>query len=430
MEVTQSELENSPTTSDMSTKHFVEFPLPPDEDIEEEKEELDDPHGDHSLHQTDSSAAQEIEDVSLEESREISAKERDSDECKDTEAANQEDVLEIKENHKNMCGEPTEEGGEIITDRNHGEEEQEDGKEQDSAICTTGSEISDELEDIICEVIEDEESEQAARELVAGQHIVGEEIPEEKVVEVEEEGANKTDVSIEVEKELMERSDEKFTDPEMQHEFEEQETFLLKTNDLEEAVQDEAQHNNKGEVVSKEPEKENDDKDMMDNEQLRTQAIVLKQPKEVKPVMMKLQEGRKCEESDICQGGVGRKLVISKSPKFYQVKAVPVVPPKPQHCKITALTLRQQQHQRERRDAENVPKVLTEQDKVCAGDGGEKERERRRDVEEGAVRDSNRSSPISMCFDEAVAIATMRREKEKVCEKEKERQREWGSEVQ
>lgn len=429
MEDTQSDQEKAPP-SDVSTQCAVEFPLPTDEDIQEEKEVADNPHSDYSPHHTDSCATQEIGDDSSEDSRDFSAKVRDSDEGdnrkenEEIEAVSQEIVLEIKENHKNTCEEPTEEGGEVITDKNHEEKMQEGGKEQDSAICRTGSEIWDELEDVICGVIEDEESEQAEREGVAGQQDVEEEVSEENIMEVEEE--------VEVENESMEATDE--TDPEMQQETVEKETYLSNTSDLEEAIQgghafnDEAQQLREEEVVSKEPEKENNDKEKPD-EQLIAPASVHKQLKEVKPDKKKLQEGRKCAESDISQAGVGRKLVVSKTPKVYQVKAVPVVPPKPQHCKITALTLRQQQQLRERRDAENL-RVLTEQDKVCAGDGGEKDRERRRDGDEGAMRDTNRNSPLSMCFDEAVAIATMRREKEKVCEKEKERQWEWGSEVQ
>lgn len=426
----QSDKEKSPT-ADVSAQCCVAFPLPTDEDTEEKKVADNYPPC-----YTDSCAAQEIGDVLLEESRDFSDKERDRDEgddrreCKETEAVSEEIVIEIKENHTNMCEEPTEEGGEVMTDKIHGEKMQEDDKEQDRAVCRTGSGIWDELEDVTCEVIEDEESEQAEREGVARQQDVGEEDLEEKLMEVEEDGPNKTDVRTEVEKESMETTDEKLTDPEMQQESVEQETCLLKISDVEKAVEethacnDGVQHHNREEVGSKEPEKE--DKDKAD-EQL-TLAKVQKQLKDIKPERKKLQEGQKYEESDISQGGVGSMLVVSKSPKFHQAKAVPVVPPKPQHCKITALTLRQQQQQRERRDAENMLKVLTEQDKVCAGHGGERERERRRDGDEGATRDTNRNSPVSMCFDEAVAIATMRREKEKVCEKE--RQREWGSEVQ
>ncbi|XP_061879208.1 probable serine/threonine-protein kinase kinX [Entelurus aequoreus] len=115
------------------------------------------------------------------------------------------------------------------------------------------------------------------------------------------------------------------------------------------------------------------------------------------------------------QGAAARKLVISKSPRVYQVKAVPVVPPKPQHCKLAALNLRQQQQQRERRDAD----VSDEEARV------KKESVHRKDSDDGvASRDSLRDSPLSMCFDEAVAIATLRRGKEKECERE--RQRDWA----
>ncbi|XP_061653067.1 uncharacterized protein si:dkeyp-68b7.12 isoform X2 [Phyllopteryx taeniolatus] len=103
--------------------------------------------------------------------------------------------------------------------------------------------------------------------------------------------------------------------------------------------------------------------------------------------------------------GIGRQLVISKLPKVYQVKAVPVVPPKPQHCKLAARSLRQQQQQRERRDTDAPDDVGA----ICG-------------------RDSPRNSALSMCFDEAVAMATMRREKER--ESERERQRDWMGEVQ
>lgn len=141
---------------------------------------------------------------------------------------------------------------------------------------------------------------------------------------------------------------------------------------------------------------------------------------------------------------VGRMLVLSKHPKVHQVKAVPVVPPKPQHCRITALNLRQQQQQqeqhRDRRDSdigkEAMMKAVMQQDDICEGDhekdrdngGRKKEKPKLRVVEREEGKDVSRNSPLSMYFDEAVAIATMRREKEKECEKE--RQREWGNEMQ
>lgn len=82
-------------------------------------------------------------------------------------------------------------------------------------------------------------------------------------------------------------------------------------------------------------------------------------------------------------------------------------------------------------------KALMQQDDVCEGehkkdrDKGEREKEKPkllRGGEREGERDVVRNSPLSMYFDEAVAIATMRRGKEKECEKE--RQREWGNEMQ
>ncbi|KAJ0059328.1 hypothetical protein NL108_015505 [Boleophthalmus pectinirostris] len=99
---------------------------------------------------------------------------------------------------------------------------------------------------------------------------------------------------------------------------------------------------------------------------------------------------------------VGSKVVTSKLPKVYQVKAVPIVPPKPQHCKLTALKLRQQQQQRERAREERLSHgAEVEEHLNMASRAGA---ERWREGEENA-----RHSPQSMCFDEAVAIATLRR---------------------
>ncbi|XP_061694772.1 rho GTPase-activating protein 30 [Syngnathoides biaculeatus] len=123
-------------------------------------------------------------------------------------------------------------------------------------------------------------------------------------------------------------------------------------------------------------------------------------PKSSKGLRFEEQGTKRCEQKD---RGIGRKLVISKMPNVYQVKAVPVVPPKPQHCMLAARTLRQQQQQREKRDPDGPDDV-------------------------GPIRDSPRNSPVSICFDEAVAIATMRREKERGSERE--RQRDWMGEVQ
>ncbi|KAM9790163.1 uncharacterized protein ACBT44_018831 isoform 1-T5 [Syngnathus typhle] len=115
------------------------------------------------------------------------------------------------------------------------------------------------------------------------------------------------------------------------------------------------------------------------------EATVTPSLKELRAHVPESTEGVRLEER-----GVGRKLVISKLTKVYQVKAVPVVPPKPQHCKLATRSLRQQQQQqqRERRD----------------GDAPD-------DAGATCGRDASRNSPLSMCFDEAVAKAIMRREK-------------------
>lgn len=430
MEDTESDKEQ-PLTSESSTNCCAEFPLPSSDEastvadvtVEQEKEVVDNPHSDYPpCHAASCVTRKETADVPPEESRDFKHVGGDSDEgedrevCNETEDICQEVVLEIKESEENVWEETTEEGDEVIAEKEHEEKMQDGGKEQDSAIC----EIWDELEDVVCEVIEDKESKQVEKEGARGSVALdGDTMEDVKVGEEEEQIAK---VSGEMEKETnLPTCDEAIQG---KH-----------------AVNDEAQLHDREEVVAKE--KENNDKERAD-EQRRTPPSVDKQPKEVRSDVKELKEGRKCEESDGSQGGVGRKLVVSKHPKVYQVKAVPVVPPKPQHCKITALTLRQQQQQRERRNAdsgrENTPK-----EQARDGDdgdegrgkrekptlrGGEKERERRRDGDESATRDTNRNSPLSMCFDEAVAIATMRREKEKECEKEKERQRDWGNEVQ
>lgn len=478
MEDFQSDKEQS-VTSEASMHCCADSPLPSDDEsstmagitVEEEKEAVDNSHSDDAPRHAVSCVTQkETADVSFEESRDFSisateqprtctrgdTEERDSDgedrnAYKEIEDIYQEMVLEINEKDENMWEEVSEEGSKVIGDIKPKEKMQEGSKEQDIAICRTSTEIWDELENVICEVMEEEESKQiekkGARENVAGegnmiQHAnAGEKIKvsEEKTLEVDERGAKEAEVRIEIVEESTETTEEKLPDTDMQQEFEEKETNLIKTKELDEAIQgkhainDETQHHGREEVVSTEK-----DKERAHEPRRNPQSIDL-----IRSDMKELKEGRKCEESDSNQGGVGRKLVISKHPKVYQAKAVPVVPPKPQHCRITALTLRQQQQQRDAdRGRENSQQVPTEQDTVCGGEQGKdgdegkgiKEKptlrggEKERDGDDNATRDTSRNSPLSMCFDKAVAIATMRREKEKECEKE--RNREWGNEVQ
>ncbi|XP_068587443.1 rho GTPase-activating protein 30 [Cebidichthys violaceus] len=481
MEDSQSD-EEQPLPPEASTFCYADFPPPSDDEssavaelkIEEEADMFDIYLSDYPpCHEVPHASQEDTVDISSEEFRDFAVsateqptKERDRDEEEDSELNKEiEDICQemvpgIKESDDNMWEESTEEGNEVIAGGKHEEKMQGGDKEQD--IWRTGGETCVELEDVMWEVIEVEESKQVEEmdasvagegDMIKGVRVGDEEVPAAKVsveemLEVDGGETNEAEVRVEVVEESTEKVEDKLTDPEMQREFEEKEANLPKTSELEDPMQgnDEAQHHEREEVVSKEKEhNDDDDKDRAD-EQRGTQPSVDKQLKEARCDVRESNEGRKCEESDSSQGGVGRKLVISKHPKVYQAKAVPVVPPKPQHCKITALTLRQQQQQRDQR--ENTARVPTEQDKVWVGDGedegrgrkerptlwggekGERERERRRDGEENATRDSSRNSPLSMCFDEAVAKATMRREKEKECEKEKERQREWGNEVQ
>ncbi|XP_032387829.1 rho GTPase-activating protein 30 isoform X2 [Etheostoma spectabile] len=469
-----------PLTPEAWTRRCVDFPLPSDAESStvadlkaEEQADMSDNHRSDYPPCDDVSCAtqEETNDVSLEESvrateqpQTCDTKERDGHDVEDrevykeTEDTCQAIVLEIEERDNDMWEETSEEVIEVIAEEKHEKKMQGGDIEHDGAICSTGGDIWVELEDVICEVIEDKESKQVkekgARESVGGEGDmigdvrVGEEeeqvakVSGEGTVEVDEEETNETEVREEVAEESLETAEEKITETDMQREFGEQETNLLLTNPCE---PEETVH---GKHVGNEKAQQHNrvDKERAD-EQRRTPPRVDECLKEVRCDVKELKEGRKWEESDSSQGGVGRKLVISKNPRVYQVKAVPVVPPKPQHCKITALTLRQQQQQRDAdRERENTARVPAEQDRACAGDseddgggrkeqptprGGERgERDRRRDGEEREARDTSSNSPLSMCFDEAVAIATMRRGKEKECEKEKERQRDWGNEVQ
>ncbi|KAM7379716.1 hypothetical protein PAMP_005247 [Pampus punctatissimus] len=476
--------EVEPLPSEASTHRCVEFPLPRNEDsdessamadmqVEKEKEVVDNLHSDRSpcgadsaecgdffervMEQCNSCVTGEMKEGEGDEGdkrkidKEIEdiCQERERKESRSETAVDTEMLLEVKVSDESMREEPTEGGSEEIADKKHEEKMEEHGRERDNALCRTNSNIWDEIENFICEIIEEEESKQGetkgVSEGVDREGCVVQEI--NQIAIVEEEMINKTEDKI-VE-EQMETTKEKHKDAEVQQEFEVKEINLAKKSELEKATQEEHVVNEKEQDHDRE-EVERKEKDKAD-EQLTAYNLASvdekhKQLKEVKSDVKESKEGWKFEKS---QGGVGRKLVITSSPvKVYQVKAVPVVPPKPQHCKITALTLRQQHQERERRDAAYMlSKVQTEGEQEKDGDteddggekkelsglkGGEKEMERRMDGDEGATRDMTRNSPVSMCFDVAVAMATMRREKEKECEKEKEkeRQRDWGSEVQ
>ncbi|KAK5919927.1 hypothetical protein CgunFtcFv8_023784 [Champsocephalus gunnari] len=419
-----------------------DFPPPIDEDFVEEADMLDNHHSDAPpSHEVVNATQEEAGDACFEEIRDFPltdppTKKRDGEEgeerevFKELESEGEDIVMEIKESDENMAAGTPEKGKEV---EDILEEKPQGGDtEQERDVCRTSRDIWAELEDVICEVIEDEESTQVEekddRESVSGDVTEDVEEEEEEKVEVEEVETNKTEVRVEEVEESMETIEENLPDTEVQQEMEEEETKVPKTSEPEEGIQGkhaitaEDQHRDGEEGTSK----ENNDKA---DEQRQVQLCIDKHLKALKCDGEASREGRKGEEGDGSLGGVGRKIVISKNPKVFQVKAVPVVPPKPQHCRFTALNIRQQQ--REKRDAdrerENASRVASEQD--GARDGEEETREKTTQEREKRMEgDESRNSPLSMCFDEAVAIATMRRGKEKECEKE--RQKDWGNEVQ
>nr|XP_046215531.1 rho GTPase-activating protein 30-like isoform X2 [Oncorhynchus gorbuscha] len=106
------------------------------------------------------------------------------------------------------------------------------------------------------------------------------------------------------------------------------------------------------------PNKENQERENEEEtkDQLQIPTIIEESEEELKEVQIyikELNEGQKEGRGSKVgsEKGVGRVLVRSKQktpPKVFQARSVPMVPPKPHHCRITALNLRQEQ-QRERR---------------------------------------------------------------------------------
>lgn len=301
-----------------------------------------------------------------------------------------EDEIERDDAREQRALEKPEEGsGNGAADQNH---------EQDVRICRTNSDIWSEFEDLVCEVIEDEEKEQREAAAAAQAHEDGEE-----QTELDKDVTNTTEVR------------------EEEEEPQEANAGKLTTSEEKDTFHQEPEHKHRGGVDG--------DKEEADTQrdEHTTPPQVHKRPPAVTSHLKDLKENDHCETYS--PRGIGRQLVVSKQLKVHQAKAVPVVPPKPQYCRITALTLRQQQQQRDRGDVSpRVPAERAQRAGEPARDGdkdgdGERPallRESRRDGVEGAARDTKGNSPVSMCFDEAVAIATMRREKERVREGEAE----------
>ncbi|XP_045550203.1 uncharacterized protein si:dkeyp-68b7.12 isoform X2 [Salmo salar] len=331
-----------------------------------------------------------------------------------------------------------------------------------------------------------ETEEKAAEERVEGVDTMGE--TEEKAAEERVEGV---DTMGETEEEKAEERVEKISidnekqDLEAQHILERRQRDVDVINDVvAEGYEEREKEMEVGDVITEEEgdsilvvQQEIDEKKKKKKkkkgetkEQLKTPTIEERE-EELKDI--KINSKKKCEGENEAmdskvgsEKGAGRVLVVSKQqtpPKVYQARSVPVVPPKPHHCRITALNLRQQQHQRERTETDRdsgkgkVHRTLGQQDKERKMEGkpehdkvsetergwnedgedegrGKKEsqsggvRERRRDVDEGGVKDMMKNSPISMCFDEAVAMGIKRGREKEGSEREKKKER--GYEVQ
>ncbi|XP_071233178.1 uncharacterized protein [Salvelinus alpinus] len=126
------------------------------------------------------------------------------------------------------------------------------------------------------------------------------------------------------------------------------------------------------------PDKENQERENEGEtkDQLQIPTIIEESEEELKEVQIYIKELNKGQKEGRgskvgSEKGVGRVLVRSKQqtpPKVCQSRSVPMVPPKPHHCRITSLNLRQEQ-QRERREADRamgegkVHRALGQQDK-------------------------------------------------------------------
>uniref|UniRef100_A0A8C7V2U1 Rho GTPase-activating protein 30 n=1 Tax=Oryzias sinensis TaxID=183150 RepID=A0A8C7V2U1_9TELE len=408
LSVTRDAQSQKPQTSETLTAHCVEFPSSENEDesnpaAETPNEDNDDISPIDSLPEV-ALCIPQPETVSPEKVREtlVGPKEPPGGDAPKGEDECQQSVLEMTECTDNACQDS------IIN-------------EQESEMWRENHDLWNDLEDVVCEVIEEREKEQSEAE---APHVMKEEKEdeqsgsgsEEKCEKADETETNKSEVREESEGETVKMPEGEFTNSSAgKAETANQETCG--------STEEDGDHN-------RETVKEQKDKELDDEQSITQQS-------EDKPPSMPKSRPKHSNDSgmdEISIRGVGRKLVVSKQPKVYQVKAVPVVPPKPQHCKITALTLRQQQQQqqKERLEADKgkdgLLRVQPEPDKE-ARDGAEESlerqerqltlRERRRDGAEGVMRDSSsRNSPLSLCFDEAVAMATLRREKERAREGE------------
>ncbi|KAK1790870.1 hypothetical protein P4O66_014720, partial [Electrophorus voltai] len=118
----------------------------------------------------------------------------------------------------------------------------------------------------------------------------------------------------------------------------------------EDSLSDELAQDDSGSGLMVHPE----DQQRVQEEEKEPAPSELDSPKPLRPPRMKEREAGR----DAGLGpGAGRTVVISKPPplRVFQVKAVPVVPPKPQHCKLTAFRQQLQQKDAERQYSQIQP---------------------------------------------------------------------------
>ncbi|XP_028329341.1 rho GTPase-activating protein 31 [Gouania willdenowi] len=348
---------DSPSEENAPASNCAQFPLQGSETTTAEEENKETPVNiDQDL--SDNSTADEERSIGENSKNTESVweeeKESDGNTNEEKSEMEEEEQQEHKQEHKQEEEEEEEEEQEQVEEEEEEEEEQEQEQQEDSSTC---SDTWDELHEIIIsEVMEDCESETAG-----GQE-------EEMILMVSEETINedwrKTEVKVHSEEEML------------ISEAQEENSFITGIPQPEDGF--------------KHPE----NKETTSNEQ----QLNLPCPAD--------REEMRQDTSDVLEG-LGSKLVVFKHPKVYQIKAVPVVPPKPQYCKLTSMTRKQQeQHQHQQQQQKQQQEQHKHQQQ-------HQQHQHRWDGADGATKETSRNSPLSMCFDEAVAIATLRREKER-----------------
>ncbi|MCI4390862.1 hypothetical protein PGIGA_G00127830 [Pangasianodon gigas] len=149
----------------------------------------------------------------------------------------------------------------------------------------------------------------------------------------------------------------------------------------EELSEDDDRHSEDGEERQSENEKESM------REEKHEDPSTSERKKPLRPPRMKDRDGGRGAGLGL---GVGRTVIISKH-KMYQVKAVPVVPPKPQHSKITAFRQQFQQRDPERQQKPIQPTCTERQhtDRGLLKKETENEENRHAEIEDVAQNHDN-----------------------------------------